>query len=62
MPVALVDKLFFADGGGQECRAGLTLAAPECKQETLASFLQVVVVQSGQSEDSPLNCMGYLYN
>ena len=30
---------------------------------TLASTSStVVVVQSGQSEDCPSNCMGYLYN
>jgi hypothetical protein len=30
---------------------------------TLASTPStMVVVQSGQSEDCPLNCMGYLYN
>ena len=33
-----------------------------CKQVLLASTSTVVVVQSGQSEDCPSNCMGYLYN
>jgi hypothetical protein len=39
------------------------LSCARLQAGTLASTSStVVVVQSGQSEDCPSNCMGYLYN